>query len=51
MNATGGLIAEVGMWCEVGAVASGFALVIDLANQSASHESFEAVIAVPYTNL
>ena len=44
MNAAGGVVAEVGMRGEVRAVASGFAFVVYLANESTAHEGFEAVI-------
>lgn len=39
-----GLVAEVGVRCEVRAVAGWFPLVIHLAYESAGHESFEAVV-------
>ena len=44
MDATGGLVAEVSVRGEIGAVASGLAFVVYLADKSATHEGFEAVI-------
>ena len=44
MDSAGGLVAEVGVRGQVGAVAGGLALVVDLTNQAAADEGLEAVV-------
>jgi len=44
VDAAGAAIVEVGVFLEIGAVAGGFALEVDLADEAAGDEGFEAVV-------
>jgi len=44
VNAAGAAVVEMGVFLEVGAVAGGFALEVDLADEAAGDEGFEAVV-------